>query len=122
MARYALNLPAQLKSDAEQLASRQGISLNQFIMWSVAEKVASLQNQVCDPRFPDITYRCGVSGIIVPVLRDSGVRVQALVHEIQHGQDLAKVAEEYDLTISQVLQAQHFFQAHAEEFNTHFSV
>ena len=41
MTRYALNLPVSLKQEAEDLASRQGISLNQFIMWSVSEKVAA---------------------------------------------------------------------------------
>ncbi len=29
--RYALNLPSKLKSDAEQLAAHQGVSLKQFI-------------------------------------------------------------------------------------------
>jgi predicted HicB family RNase H-like nuclease len=32
MARHALNLPSELKNDAEQLAARQGVSLNQFIL------------------------------------------------------------------------------------------
>jgi len=44
MTQYALNLPSQLKSHAEQLATLQGISLNQFILWSVAEKVGALQS------------------------------------------------------------------------------
>jgi predicted HicB family RNase H-like nuclease len=57
MTRYALNLPVKLKSEAEELASRQGISLNQFIMWSVSEKVASLRQDLDDPNFPGITYR-----------------------------------------------------------------
>jgi predicted HicB family RNase H-like nuclease len=31
MTRYALNLPAKLKQEAEEFASRQRVSLNQFI-------------------------------------------------------------------------------------------
>ena len=31
MTRYALNLPVNLKREAEALAERQGVSLNQFI-------------------------------------------------------------------------------------------
>jgi predicted HicB family RNase H-like nuclease len=57
MTRYSLNLPVNLKREAEELASRQGISLNQFIMWSVSEKVASLRQELDDPNFPGITYR-----------------------------------------------------------------
>ena len=49
MARYALNLPNQLKRDAEQLATEQGVSLNQFILWAVSEKVGSLKQQLDDP-------------------------------------------------------------------------
>ena len=46
MTRYALNLPIDLKREAEQIAEKQGVSLNQFIMWSVSEKVASIRNQL----------------------------------------------------------------------------
>ncbi len=45
MARYPLNLPAQLKQDAEIWAEKQGVSLNQFILWAVSEKVGSLGQQ-----------------------------------------------------------------------------
>ena len=42
MTRYSLNLPLDLKREAEEVAKKQGISLNQFIMWSVSEKVATM--------------------------------------------------------------------------------
>jgi predicted HicB family RNase H-like nuclease len=32
MARYSLNLPMQLKQEAEKWAANQGVSLNQFIV------------------------------------------------------------------------------------------
>ena len=57
MARYPLNLPAKLKQEAEQWAADQGVSLNQFILWSVAEKVGALKQNLDDPAFPRITYR-----------------------------------------------------------------
>ncbi|MEI2688984.1 MAG: hypothetical protein V9H69_04440 [Anaerolineae bacterium] len=57
MARYPLSLPTQLKQDAETLADSQGISLNQFVLWAVAEKVGDLRSQVSDPAFPRIAYR-----------------------------------------------------------------
>ena len=55
MARYSLNLPAQLKQDAETRASAQGVSLNQIILWAVAENVGTLQHPLDDPAFPHIS-------------------------------------------------------------------
>lgn len=43
MTRYTLNLPVQLQQEAEKLAALQGISLDEFILWAVAEKVAALK-------------------------------------------------------------------------------
>ncbi len=52
MARYPLSLPIQLKQAAEECADRQGVSLNQFILWAVAEKVGELRqvSQVSEVR------------------------------------------------------------------------
>jgi len=61
MSRYPLNLPGQLKKEAEQFASEQGVSLNQFIMWAVAEKVGALSQTLDDPQFPQVTYRRGAA-------------------------------------------------------------
>ena len=43
MSRYPLNLPEQLKTNAEEIAKSQGVSLNQFILWAVAEKVGAFE-------------------------------------------------------------------------------
>src|SRR5712691_3195815 len=119
MARYALNLPAQLKHDAETWARTQGISLNQFILWAVAEKVGALKQQLDDPAFPHITYRKGASGAPVPLLRGRGIRVQTLVVATQTwGLTPAQVAAEYDLTRLQVQEALAFYTAHRDEIDT----
>ena len=83
MSRYPLNLPDQLKKEAEHWASQQGVSLNQFIMWSVAEKVGMLSQLLDDPEFHQITYRRGAAGIPTPVLRGTGIRVQTIVMAVQ---------------------------------------
>ena len=80
MARYPLNLPTGLKQEAEEWASQQGVSLNQFILWAVSEKVGALKQQMDDPAFPHVTYRRGASGWPAPVLRGTGIRVQALAY------------------------------------------
>src|SRR3972149_1232439 len=78
MARYPLNLPGKLKEDAERYAAAEGVSLNQFILWAVSEKVGGLKERLDDPAYPHVTYRRGLRGP-VPVVRGTGIRVQALV-------------------------------------------
>jgi predicted HicB family RNase H-like nuclease len=46
MTSYVLNLPLDLKREAEEIAKRQGISLNQFIILAVSEKIALLKQQL----------------------------------------------------------------------------
>jgi len=117
MTRYALNLPVDLKQEAEQLAKKQGVSLNQFIMWSVSEKVASLRNQLDDPKFPLITYRQGGSGIHRPVIRGTAIHVQAIVQWVKLGETPKSVAKNYDLDIRQVQEAQAFYKVHKKEID-----
>lgn len=73
MTAYALNLPDQLKHEVEQLAQSQGISLDQFILWAVTEKVSTLKAS-----FPQIAYRQGANGQLVPVIKGTGIRVQTV--------------------------------------------
>ena len=118
MARYSLNLPTHLKRDAEQWAANQGVSLNQFILWAVAEKVGTLDGGLDDPAFPHVTYRQGAAGQPVPVLRGTGIRVQTLVVAAnQWGLTPAQIAKEYGLTKSQVNEALAFYNAHRAEID-----
>lgn len=41
---FALRLPASLKAEAEEVAARDGTSLNQFVTVAVAEKLAVLRS------------------------------------------------------------------------------
>jgi uncharacterized protein (DUF433 family) len=118
MSRYALSLPVQLKKEAEEWAEKQGISLNQFILWSVAEKLGALRSDVDDPDFPRITYRRGASRRPVPVLGGTGIRVQAIVTAAKEWNlSPAEIAEQYGISESQVCEAQAFYAAHREEID-----
>jgi uncharacterized protein (DUF433 family) len=123
MARYPLNLPAQLKQEAEQWAANQGVSLNQFILWSVAEKVGTLKHSLDDPAFPRITYRRGAAGQPVPVLRGTGIRVQTIVVAVQRW-DLTsdQIAAEYGLAEAQVKEALAFYEVHHSEIDADLAV
>lgn len=113
MARYSLNLPTHLKQEAEQWAGSQGVSLNQFILWAVAEKVGSLSQSLDDTRFPQVTWRRGGSGDVAPVLRGHGIKVRTLITAIEAwGWSTEKVAEEYGVSKSQVEEALAFYDTH----------
>lgn len=119
MARYPLNLPERLKQDAEQRAEQQGVSLNQFILWAVAEKLGALGAELSDPRFPLITYRRGASGRPTPVVRGTGIRVQTIVVASERWDGTpAQTAAEYGLTETQVREARAFYQEHKEEIES----
>lgn len=116
MARYPLNLPQELKKEAENWAKLQGVSLNQFILWATAEKVGALKQQLDDPQFPQITYRRGASGIPTPIIRGTGIRVQAVaIANEQWEMTPAAIAEQYGLPVRQIEEALAFFTAHRAE-------
>ena len=114
--RYAVNLPLELKKEAEALAKQQGVSLNQFILWSVAEKVSALKAGVDDPNFPGITYKRSASGIPVAVLRGTGIRVQTIVIANREWNETpAEIADQYNLPSGQIKEALSFYRAHQTE-------
>jgi uncharacterized protein (DUF433 family) len=118
MARYPLNLPEQLKREAEQWAADQGISLNQFIMWAVAEKVGALGARLDDSNHPHVTYRRGAAGAPIPIVRGTGIRVQALVVAAQQWEWTPdRIAAEYGLSVPQVDDALAFYEAHRAEID-----
>jgi uncharacterized protein (DUF433 family) len=118
MARYPLNLPQQLKQEAEEWARQQGVSLNQFILWATAEKVGGLKQQLDDPQFPQISYRRGAAGSVTPVIRGAGIRVQTIViAHYQWGQTAKEIAQAYDLDKGQVAESLDFYAAHTQEID-----
>ena len=122
MARYSLNLPIQLKQSAEDWAARQGVSLNQFILWAVSEKVGALGQQLDDPEFPQVTYRRGASNVPTPVLRGTRIRIQtiAIAHK-NWGLSAEEIADEYGLQTKQIEEALSFYETHQEEIDTHIA-
>ena len=111
MTAYALNLPDRLKQEVEQLAQSQGISLDQFVLWAVTEKVSTLKAS-----FSLIAYRQGTSGQIFPVVKGTRVRVQTLaIAAHKWGMSVAQIADEYDLSEDQVTEALRFYAVNKEQ-------
>lgn len=111
--RYSLNLPIDLKREAEQMAEQQGISLNQLILWSLTEKVTSLKGKLDDPNFPAIIYKLDTENQLIPVIRGKGIRVQTIVIAFQHWHEsVSEIANQYDLSKSVVSDCLSFYDAH----------
>jgi uncharacterized protein (DUF433 family) len=118
MAEYSLNLPSQLQQDAQKWAENQGVSLDEFILWAVAEKVGALKEQFNEQTFPNITYRRGASGQLLPVVRGTNLRVQTVVvAALAWGLSLNEIAVEYGLSEVQVNEALAFYTAHRAEID-----
>lgn len=118
MARYPLNLPPELKREAAELAKKQGVSLNQFILWSVAEKVGELSQGLDDPNFPEVTYQRGAAGIPTPILRGTGIRIQTIaIAAREWGMSTSEIADQYEIDARLVRSALEFYQAHHEEID-----
>ncbi|HWM93608.1 MAG TPA: DUF433 domain-containing protein [Thermoanaerobaculia bacterium] len=123
MAPTSLNLPPRLKEEAEQWATRQGVSLDAFVLWAVAEKIGELKQGLDDSRFPRITYRRGASGQPIPVVRGTAIRVQTLAVESQDWQmSPAEIAEEHGLSLEQAQEALSFYQAYRAEIDASLAV
>ncbi|BAY13254.1 DUF433 domain-containing protein [Calothrix sp. NIES-2098] len=113
MTAYALNLPDQLKHEIEQLAQIQGISLDQFILWAVTEKVSTLKAS-----FPQIAYRQASNGQLVPIVKGTGIRVQTVAIASQKwGMNTSQIKNEYDLTETQVREALSFYAVNKEQID-----
>ena len=115
----SINLPLHLQQEAEQWAANQGIPVEQFILWAVAEKVAALKYQFNDSAFPGIAYRQGASGRPVAVIRGTGIRVQTIVIAANQW-ELApeQLAAEYGLKETQIQEALAFYVTHQSELDT----
>lgn len=111
--RYSLNLPVDLKQDAEQIAKQQKISLNQLILWSLTEKVTSLKGNLDDPDFPSVTYKRDTTNQLIPVIRGKGIRVQTIViASTKWKESTAEICRQYDLSKKMVEDALGFYAAH----------
>jgi len=111
--RYSLNLPVDLKQDAEQIAKQQKISLNQLILWSLTEKVTSLKGNLDDPDFPSVSYKRDTTNQLIPVIRGKGIRVQTIViASTQWKESTAEICRQYDLSKKMVEDALGFYAAH----------
>lgn len=116
MTSFSLNLPNELKEQAQKCADNQGITLQTFMLLALAEKIGLLNQPKNDGNFPGITYVAGVSGVMQPVIKGTRIRVQTLVIAAQNwGLSVAEIADDYELKKEIVEEAILFYQTHKTE-------
>ncbi|MBG1267067.1 DUF433 domain-containing protein [Nostoc sp. WHI] len=114
----SFNLPLLLRQKAQRYAASLGISLEQFIVSAVAEKVEILTEHHKYLVFPELTSRWGASGLAVPIVHGTGLRVQTLaIASQQWGLSAEQITAEYDLSEAQVNAALAFYAVHQQEID-----
>lgn len=114
----SFNLPSLLRQKAQRYAASLDVSLEQFIVSAVAEKVEILTEHQEYPVFPELTYRQGASGLAVPIVHGTGLRVQTLaIASQQWGLSAEEIAAEYELSEAQVNAALGFYAVHQQEID-----
>lgn len=118
MEQKSLTLPKSLLETVEKYAINQGISIEQFILWAIAEKIGILSQSLINAQFPNIAYSQGVSGKIFPVIKNTSIRVQTII--IAHYQwklSVAEIAEEYDLNQELIKEILAFYHTNKTEID-----
>ncbi len=119
MTQYSLNLPPKLQQEAEKYATDQGITLDNLIIWAIAEKIGSLKQNLDDNNFPDIVYSRNQEGAMIPKLRATNIQVKTLVIAVKNWQlTPQKVAHEYGISEEQVKNIMAFYEQNHEEIDT----
>ncbi|MDZ8186225.1 MAG: DUF433 domain-containing protein [Nostoc sp. ChiSLP02] len=114
----SFNLPPLLREEAQRCAASLGVSLEEFIVSAVAEKIGIFSEHPDSSLFSEVTYRRGASGLTVPILQGTGLRVQTLAIASQKwGLSPQEIAAEYDLSEAQVEAALAFYDAHQQEID-----
>lgn len=121
--RVALRLPRSLHRRAVQMAEREGTSLNQFLVFAVAEKVGAgnlyeHMTQALERRWQQMTANTviGVAGVIdMSNIYNAPLLTKSLLEDIARIRRLpgkASTADRSDLQINLVQQTQELTEAH----------
>lgn len=118
MTQYFLKLPPKLQQEAEKYAADQGITLENLIIWAIAEKIGILKQKVDNNLFEDIIYCQSIEGQMIPKLRGTNIQVKTLVIALKNWQlTPQQVADEYGISEEQVNNVMAFYEQHRQEID-----
>ena len=111
MTQYSLKLPPKLQQEAEKYATDQGITLDNLIIWAIAEKIGSLKQSLDNNNFQE--------GEMIPKLRGTNIQVKTLVVAVKNWQlTPQQVADEYGISEEKVNNVMAFYEQHRQEIDT----
>ncbi|MEL6552962.1 MAG: DUF433 domain-containing protein [Cyanobacteria bacterium J06621_11] len=109
----------ELQAQILQLPLQERWQLVQSVLMSIQqETTASISTANDASDFAHIAYRVGSSGEASPVIKGTRIRVQTLaIAANQWNWTPTQIAEEYELSETQVTEALNFYQAHKDEID-----
>ena len=116
--RYSVTLQA-LQEQILQLPLKDRWQLVQQLLGSIQQETLETGLPITDEQaFPQIQHRTGRSGQANASIKGTGIRVQTIViAKTDWAWDVNKIAEEYDLSSTQISEALRFYEAHKAEIN-----
>ena len=117
--RYSVTLQ-ELQEQVLQLPLKDRWQLVQQLLGSIQEETIGVGLPLADEQaFPQIQYRVSNSGQTSASIKGTGIRVQTIiVANTRWDWDVSKIAEEYDLSTTQVSEALRFYEAYKAEIDT----
>ncbi|MGD1858168.1 MAG: DUF433 domain-containing protein [Leptolyngbyaceae cyanobacterium] len=109
----------ELQEQVLQLPLKERWQLVQRLLGSIQQETTGADLSLADAQtFPQLQYRTGTSGQTNVSIKGKGIRVQTIVvANTDWNWDANKIAEEYDLSTTQVLEALRFYEAHKTEID-----
>lgn len=109
----------ELQEQVLQLPLKDRWQLVQQLLGSIQQETLGTDFPLDDEQaFPQIQYRTGASGQANASIKGTGIRVQTIVvANIEWAWDVGKIAEEYDLSTTQVSEALRFYEAYKAEID-----
>ena len=109
----------ELQEQVLQLPLKDRWQLVQQLLGSIQQETLETGLPIADEQaFPQIQYRTGSSGQANASIKNTGIRVQTIViAKVDWAWDVSKIAEEYELSPTQVSEALRFYEAHKAEID-----
>lgn len=109
----------ELHEQVLQLPLKDRWQLVQLLLSSIQQETLGVGLPLADEQaFPQIQYRTGSSGQANASIKATGIRVQTIViANTDWAWDISKIAQEYDLSPTQVSEALRFYEVHKEQMD-----
>ena len=109
----------ELQAQVLQLPLKERWQLVQHLLGSIQQETLGAGPTLeHEQAFPQIQYRMGTSGQASASIKGTGIRIQTIViAQADWDWNVSKIADEYDLSATQVSEALRFYEVHKAEID-----